>query len=284
MKPLDAFFITFLYSCINNSSIIFHCKMITGVTISFSKSVEQNCRILITVIDNKGHRDYITLNIKFLFQFICIITKSDQNLFQFLSCIRNLQLQIIQPFFINVGNISNCLNSFFPLTKLFDPWERINMSVRCCTHCSVFRVFFKYSLKIRHVFINQIFYRNNDSLFGITKKIIITHPCVKKSIRKISELCQRQIFFVIKLIRYKTGPVNVDIGLLFQSFKNRSFIRFLCRCCRCTGNKRQLCFFFQRKGHIFHRGIRICFCFHVFFSVSTSGTAYHYNCRKPDCQ
>ena len=158
------------------------------------------------------------------------------------------------------------------------------MSVRCSTHGAVFRIFFKCSLKIRHIFIDQIFYRNDDSLLCITKKIIITHSCVKKTIRKISELCQCQILFVIKLIRYEAGPVNMNIGLLFHSFEDRSFIGVLSRCCRSTCDKGQFCFFFQRKRNVLYRRIRICLCLHVLFSTSTSCTADHYNRRKPDCQ
>ena len=200
MKPLDSLFIAFLHSCINDGSIIFHCKMITGVTITFSKSVDENCRILIAVIDDKGHWDHLALNIKFFLQLVCIVTKSDQHFLQFICCSRNFQIQIIQPFFINVRNIANSLDRFFSLTKLLDPWKRIDMSIWCSTHRSVLRIFFKYSLKMGHIFVDQVFYRNNDTLFCVAKKIIVAHSCIKKAIRKISKLGKCQILFVIKLI------------------------------------------------------------------------------------
>ena len=58
------------------------------------------------------------------------------------------------------------------------------------------RIFFKNSLQIRHIFINQMLYRNNNPLFCITKEIIIIHSRIKEPIRQISKLSQRQILFI----------------------------------------------------------------------------------------
>ena len=53
MQPLNAFFIALLNGCIDNLSIIRYRKMISCVSISFPKSIDQDCRILISIIDNK---------------------------------------------------------------------------------------------------------------------------------------------------------------------------------------------------------------------------------------
>ena len=42
-----------------------------------------------------------------------------------------------------------------------------------------FRIFFKYCLKIWHIFINQIFHWNDNPLFCIPEQIIIAHARIK---------------------------------------------------------------------------------------------------------
>jgi len=111
------------------------------------------------------------------------------------------------------------------------------MSVRCGTHRPVFRIFLKDRLKVWHIFVNQIFQRNNNSLLCITKQIIIAHSCIKQTIRKVSKLCQCQILFIGKLVCHKTGPVNMYIRLFFESLKNNPLVRILRRGCRSTCDK-----------------------------------------------
>ena len=62
MQPFNSFFIAFLNSCVNNFPFIRYSKMISRVSITFSKSIDQNCRILISIIDDKRHRDHITFH------------------------------------------------------------------------------------------------------------------------------------------------------------------------------------------------------------------------------
>ena len=67
MQPFDAFFITFLHGRINHGSVIFYGKMIARISISFAKSVDENRRILIAIVDDKWHRNHISLDIKLFF-------------------------------------------------------------------------------------------------------------------------------------------------------------------------------------------------------------------------
>ena len=53
VQPLNSFFIAFLHGCINNRSIILYSKMITGISISFAESINENCRILVSIVDNE---------------------------------------------------------------------------------------------------------------------------------------------------------------------------------------------------------------------------------------
>src|SRR5699024_3807724 len=145
---------------------------------------------------------------------ICVISESDKHLFQFIYGSRDIQPQTVQPFLVDIWDISDSLNGFLSFPPLFDPGEGIDMSVGSSTHSPVFRVFLKNRLEVRHIFIDKIFQRNDDSLFRIAKQIIITHAGIKKSVRKISELGQCQVLFICKLICHKAGPVYMHIGLL----------------------------------------------------------------------
>ena len=257
MKPCNSFFIAFLHGCIDHFAFVCHCKMVCSISISFSKAVDQDGRILVAVINDKGHRDHIALYSAFFLDLICVISESDKHLFQFIYSSRYIQSQTIQPFLVNIWDIADSLDGLLAFTQLFDPGEGINMPVRSGTHGPVFRIFFKNRLKIRHILVYEIFQRNDDPLFCISEQVIITHAGIKKSVRKISKLGQCQILFICKLVCYKTGPVYMYIGLFFQPFKDHSLIWILGAGSRRTGDKRKFCLFFKWKGHFADRCVRI---------------------------
>ena len=205
--------------------------MISGISIAFPKTVDQDRGILVPVVDDKRHGDHIALNIKFLFKGIRVIAECDQRLLQFIRCGRHLKSQEIQPLFVNIRDIADGLDRFFPFSQLFDPWERVDMSVRCRHHGPILRIFFKHSLKVGHIFVDQILQRDDDPLFRIAEQIVVVHSRGKQSVRKISELCQSKVFLIRELIFHKAGPVDMYIGLLLQSLKDQFFVGLLC--CRC---------------------------------------------------
>ena len=232
--------------------------MIPGISIAFAETVDQDRRILIAVIDDKRHRDHIALNIKFLFKSVCIVPERDERLLQFFCCSRHFKSEEVQPLLIDIRDITDSLDCFLALAQLLDPGEGINVAVRRCDHRPVFRIFLEYSLKVRHIFVDQVFRRDDDALLRIPEKIIVVHTCRKKSVRKIAELRQRQILLVSELVIHKTCPVNMYIGLLLQSLEDQFLIRLLCRRRRSACNKRKFFRLFKRKGYFFDRRIRIC--------------------------
>ena len=134
------------------------------------------------------------------------------------------------------------------------------MPVRRSDHGPVLRIFLKYRLKIRHVFVDQIFQRNDDPLFCVAEKIIIVHARREQSVRKISKLRKSKIFLVCELVVHKTGPVYMYICLFLQPLEDQFIIGLLgCRC-RSAGDKGQFFRLLQRKCDILYRRIRIQVC------------------------
>ena len=257
MEPLDPFLIALLHRRVYHFPFVRHREVVRRIAITLSEAVNQEGRILIPVVDDEGHGDYASFNLKFLLDLIRVIPEGDQHLLQLIHRLRHLKPKEVQPLFIDIGDSAYGLNRFLSLAQLLDPGEGINMAVRSGTHRTVFRIFFKYRLQVRHVFVDQVFQRNDDALLRITEQIVIVHPCRKQAVRKISELGQSQIFLIRELIVHEAGPVDMHVGLLLQPLKNQLFIRFLrCRC-RCAGNKGKLPCFRQRKRHLAGRRIRI---------------------------
>ena len=154
MEPLDSLLIALLHRRIDHFSFIRHSEMIRRIAISLSEAVDQKGGILVTVVDDEGHGDYASFNLKFLLKLIGVIPEGDQNLFQLIHRPRHLKPQKIQPLFIDIGNSSDGLNRFLSLAQLFNPGEGIDVAVRSRTHRAVFRIFLKYRLQIRHVFVD----------------------------------------------------------------------------------------------------------------------------------
>ena len=92
------------------------------------------------------------------------------------------------------------------------------------THGSVFRVFFKHSLKVWHIFVNQIFQRNNNSLFCITKQIIIVHSCIKPVSYTHLDVYKRQLLYIYNCNSYKSHHC---FRILIQT--HNSLQKFYCK-------------------------------------------------------
>ena len=168
VKPLDAFLIAFLNRRINDLPLVRHGEVIRRIAVALSEAIDQDSRVLISVVDNKGHGDDASLNLKFLLNPVRVVPEGDQHLLQLIYRFRHLKSQKIQPLFIDIGNVSDGLDRFLSLAQLLDPGEGVDMAVRGRTHCAVFRILFKNRLQVRHIFVDQVFQRDDDPLLRVT--------------------------------------------------------------------------------------------------------------------
>ena len=231
--------------------------MIRRIAVALSKAVDEEGRVLIPVVDDEGHGDDASLNLKFLLNPVRIVPEGDQHLLQLIHRFRHFKPQKIQPLFIDIGNVSDGLDRFLSLAQLLDPGEGVDMAVRGRTHCAVFRILFKNRLQVRHVFVDQVFQRDDDPLLRVTQKVIIAHARREQPVGKIPELSERQIFLVRELIVHEAGPVDMYVGLLLQPLEDQLFVRLLRRRCRSAGDKGKLPRFRQGKRHFLDRRIGI---------------------------
>ena len=258
VEPLDPFLVAFLHRCIDHFSVVCHREMIAGISIAFAKAVDQDRRILVAVVDDKRHGDHIALDIKFLFKGVRVIAECDQRLLQFICRGGHIKTEEVQPLLINIRNIADGLDCFLAFAQLFDPRERVDMPVRRSDHGPVLRIFLKHSLKVRHIFVDQVFQRDDDALLCIPEQIIVVHARRKKSVRKVPELRQRKIFLICKLVVHKTRPVDMYIGLLLQPLEDQFLVGLLRGRRRSACDKRKLFRLLERKCYLFDRGIRVC--------------------------
>ncbi|MNM74700.1 hypothetical protein D3C81_864650 [compost metagenome] len=88
--------------------------------------------------------------------------------------------------------------------------------------------------EIRHVLLNQILQRDNNSVFSQLQKVIIRIACIEHGIREIAAR-DREVSFLYKYVIGVVLPVNMDACLLFQSLVNQLLIRV------CRSKRRALC-------------------------------------------
>ncbi len=169
MQPFNSLLIAFLDCGTDYLPVICNCDMpvFIRIAVSFSKTINQNRRVLISVIDDTGHRDNASFNPKFLLKFFCMVTESNQDFLKFLHCLRDLKLQEIQPFLINKTHIPYRLYGRLIGTKLLNPGQCPDMPVYIRTHSPILRIFVKHRFQIRHICINVFLQRNNCAVFPV---------------------------------------------------------------------------------------------------------------------
>ena len=92
MQPVKTFTVALLSGRADNLQVIRdgNVAILIGITIALTKAVDQDTGILVTVVDNAGHRDDITLNAKLTLDGIRVVAESDQYLLKFIYRRRHL--------------------------------------------------------------------------------------------------------------------------------------------------------------------------------------------------
>ena len=112
MQPCDTIFKSLLCCRTDDFQIVSNRNMssLICITVTFSEAIDEDTRILTTIIYDTGHRNDTSINIKFCLQFRSMVTERNQNLFKFIYSCRHFQSKEIQPFFIDEAHIINSLN------------------------------------------------------------------------------------------------------------------------------------------------------------------------------
>ena len=150
VQPVKTFTVALLSGRADNLQVIRdgNVAILIGITIALTKAIDQDTGILVTVVDNAGHRDDIALNAKLTLDGIRVVAESDQYLLKFIYRRRHLQTQEIQPLLVDEAHISHRLDRRLFSAQLLDPRQRPNMSLGICTHGTVLRVHLKNLLEV----------------------------------------------------------------------------------------------------------------------------------------
>ena len=151
MQPCDTVLKSLLRRGTDHLLLIRNRNMSSLITVSvtFSKPVDQQSRILVAVIYDTCHRNNASVNVKLCLQLGGMIPECDQRLLKLIYRSRHLQ-----TFLIDKTHIADRLDRCLLGAKLLDPGKRPNMALRIGTHFPIFRKFVKYRFQIRHISID----------------------------------------------------------------------------------------------------------------------------------
>ena len=99
------------------------------------------------------------------------------------------------------------------------------MPVYIRTHRPVFRIFVKSRFQIRHIGVNIFLHRDNRSIIRIFQQIAVCKIRRKDKVRQLIRIRHVQGDLIRPLIGLYRRPVNLHVGLLLQTLKNRPVIR-----------------------------------------------------------
>ena len=226
MEPLDTILVALLCSCADDLKIISYRNVSALVHIAdaFAEAVDKDCRILVAVIYDAGHRNDGTFDTELFLKISSAIAESNQSLLELINCAGHRKAEEIQPLLVDERHVADCLDSCLLGAELLDPRERPDMSVRIRRHDPVFRILVKYCLKVRHISINVLFKRNDNSLIRIFQQVCVTESGSENEFSQSLRVSHCEGNLIAPLVTLDCVPLYMDIGLLLKTFKDRTVI------------------------------------------------------------
>ena len=227
VQPVKTFTVALLSGRADNLQVIRdgNVAILIGITIALAKAVDQDTGILVTVVDNAGHRDDIPLNAKLTLNGICVVAESDQYLLKFIHRRRHLQTQEIQPLLVDEAHISHRLDRRLFSAQLLDPRQRPDMSLGICTHGTVLRVHLKNLLEVGHIVVDVVLQIDNNALICVAQQVTVAEICRKDKIRQSAGVGHIQGDFIAPLVSLNSRPVDMYIGGFLKTFENGTVVR-----------------------------------------------------------
>ena len=176
------------------------------------------------------------------------VAESDEDLFEFIDGLRHFEVEEFQPCGVDERHVADGLNSGLFITQLFDPRESPDVAVFIGDHSLVFRSQFENFLQIRHVFFDQIFDRDNDTLLRILQQIGIAETGIENQFRECLDVRHFKGDLVAPLVALNGLPFDMDVGRFFQALEDGAFVGIGLRTGRVVGQSSDRRFFLKREG------------------------------------
>ncbi len=132
--------------------------------------------------------------------------------------------QEVQPLGIDEAHVANGLDGGLFCAELLDAGQCPDVALAVGAHGAVLRVLLKDLLEIRHIVVNVVFQIEDDTLICVAQQIAVGKISSKNKIRQGIGVGHIQGDFIAPLVGLDGGPVDVHIGLLFQTLER------LCGC------------------------------------------------------
>ena len=154
------------------------------------------------------------------------------------------------------------------------------MSVRIRRHDSVFRILVEYCLKVRHISINVLFKRNDNSLIRIFQQVCVTESGSENEISESLRIGHSEGNLITPLVALYCIPLYMDIGLFLKPFKDCTVIGVGLCVCRIADQTLDCCGLCKREL----KALCIDFLHFTGVEVGAAATARSYRkshaCRK----
>ena len=131
------------------------------------------------------------------------------------------------------------------------------MTVCVFAHCSVLRSLFEDCLEVRHVLVDIFFDVDDGTLLRIFQQVSVAEAGVEDELRECLDVGHFKLDLVAPLVGLDRLPVDVDVGLLFKTFEDRTVVRLRFGRGRIADHTGQGYFLFQRENRFF-RNYREC--------------------------
>ena len=263
MQPVQTITVALLGGGTDDFPVVGNGNMavLVSIAVAFAKAIDEDAGVLIAVVDDAGHGDDVAVNAILCLDRSGVITECHQHLFKLVHCGGHRQTEEVQPLGIDEAHVANGLDGGLFCAELLDPGQCPDVALAVGAHGAVLRVLLKDLLEIRHIVVNVVFQIEDDTLICVAQQIAVGKISSKNKIRQGIGVGHIQGDLIAPLVGLDGGPVDVHIGLLFQTLEDGAVVRLGFAAHREAGHTGKGDLFGQRKfngtGRIHSCGSRI---------------------------
>ena len=222
---------------------------VVRIAVAFAEAVAEHTAVFIAAVHNAGQGDDVAVDVEVLLELGRVITEGDQDLLELVDSGGHLEAEEVKPRGVDEGHVADGLDGSLADAELLDPGQSPDVAVLVGAHILVLGRLLEDLAEVRHQFGRDVLLEgDDDALLGILQDVRVAETGRGNELGQGLDVGHLERDLVAPLVGLDSLPVDVNVGLLFETLVDGAVVGLGLGIGRESGQTGDLRLLSQREG------------------------------------